>query len=306
MIFIIMKHTTHENFVESIKKVLPNIKIIGTYTLSKHKIMVEDNFGLKYNVYPNSLLKGTYPTIKTTIDVEEYLRVMLSEKNQLEYISGFTGYKNKILVKDCDDILYECSCADLLRKDFSLPGLKSAVNKTDGFIKKSKKVHGDVYNYSLVEYVDTRNMVKIICNLHGEFSQKPFNHLRGSGCPKCGLKRTINNLTTNHVGWSLNKWKSVGVRNFGNPIVYIVKIYNNLESFIKIGRTYKSIENRMFFLSQLGYKFEIIKVIKGDYEFVYNTEKLLLMKFKKFKYRPMIKFNGFQECFDEKIINDVL
>jgi hypothetical protein len=298
-----MKKITHEKFVKQIKEILPEIKILGEYTLSKNKILVQDNFGIKYNVFPSSLLKGCYPTIKTSVNVIDYLTIVLKEKNNLIYLSGYTSYKGKIFVKDSDEIIYHCSCQDLLRGDFSVPSLKSAVNKNDGFIKKSNKVHNNFYDYSLLNYCDTRKLIDIICPVHGIFQQQPVNHLRGCGCPKCGLENTINNLTTNHIGWSLNKWKSVGNKHNGVPKVYVVKVFGNDETFIKIGRTYKSIEDRLSFLKLMNYTFEIIKVIDGDYEFVYNKEKELLRDFKKFKHSPKVKFNGYQECFDKDIIN---
>lgn len=40
---------------------------------------------------------------------------------------------------------------------------------TEEFIEKAKKVHGDKYDYSLVEYKDSRVKVKIICPKHGVF-----------------------------------------------------------------------------------------------------------------------------------------
>ena len=61
-------------------------------------------------------------------------------------------------------------------------------SNTQDFIKKSKIVHGDKYDYSKVEYKNNRIKVTIICPLHGEFSQKPLDHLHGSGCPECGKK----------------------------------------------------------------------------------------------------------------------
>jgi hypothetical protein len=53
------------------------------------------------------------------------------------------------------------------------------------FIEKSHTIFGDKYNYSLVEYSNNRNKVKIICKKHGIFEQIPFNHLKGKGCLKC-------------------------------------------------------------------------------------------------------------------------
>jgi hypothetical protein len=54
------------------------------------------------------------------------------------------------------------------------------------FIIKAKEVHGDKYNYSLVDYVNNNTKVKIICPEHGVFEQAPVNHLSGKGCKYCG------------------------------------------------------------------------------------------------------------------------
>ena len=57
------------------------------------------------------------------------------------------------------------------------------------FIEKSKKVHGDVYDYSLVDYKNNRTKVKIICPKHGLFTQTPNKHLLKRGCPVCRESR---------------------------------------------------------------------------------------------------------------------
>jgi hypothetical protein len=53
------------------------------------------------------------------------------------------------------------------------------------FINKANKVHANKYNYSSVEYINSRTKIKIICVEHGEFEQIPNNHLNGSGCYLC-------------------------------------------------------------------------------------------------------------------------
>lgn len=66
---------------------------------------------------------------------------------------------------------------------------KRSVNKlktTEYFIAESTKIHGNRYNYSLVEYKDSKTKVKIICSIHGEFEQTPNGHLKGNNCDKCG------------------------------------------------------------------------------------------------------------------------
>ena len=56
------------------------------------------------------------------------------------------------------------------------------------FIKKSRDVHGNKYDYSKVEYVNAKTKVCIICPEHGEFWQLPYIHLQGHGCPKCKIQ----------------------------------------------------------------------------------------------------------------------
>ena len=56
---------------------------------------------------------------------------------------------------------------------------------TDEFIKKAKIIHGNKYDYSKVKYQGNKAKVSITCPIHGEFWQKPNDHLCGRGCPKC-------------------------------------------------------------------------------------------------------------------------
>jgi len=47
------------------------------------------------------------------------------------------------------------------------------------------KNHGNLYDYSKVEFVGVDLPIKIICHRHGLFKQTPYNHKNGNGCPKC-------------------------------------------------------------------------------------------------------------------------
>ena len=53
-------------------------------------------------------------------------------------------------------------------------------------INKFKKIHGNKYDYSKIEYKNTHTKICIICPEHGEFWQSPNGHLNGNGCPVCG------------------------------------------------------------------------------------------------------------------------
>ena len=65
---------------------------------------------------------------------------------------------------------------------------------TEDFIKKAKDVHGDTYDYSKVNYLDKDTLVTIICKKHGEFQQKPHNHICGCGCQTCKVSFQQNKL----------------------------------------------------------------------------------------------------------------
>lgn len=55
------------------------------------------------------------------------------------------------------------------------------------FIEKAKIVHGDKYDYSKTEYLNSQTPIIITCPIHGEFTMRPNDHLQGQGCPKCKL-----------------------------------------------------------------------------------------------------------------------
>lgn len=60
---------------------------------------------------------------------------------------------------------------------------------TAEWVDKAKQVHGNTYDYSLVEYSKCHIKVKIICPKHGIFEQNPSEHLAGNGCPYCAHQK---------------------------------------------------------------------------------------------------------------------
>ena len=79
------------------------------------------------------------------------------------------------------------------------------------FIEKSQKKHIDefgnpLYKYTNVEYKNSHTDVCISCNIHGDFKQRPNNHLNGQHCPNCAMT----NYSTKQIQW----------------LEYISKLYN--------------------------------------------------------------------------------
>lgn len=57
------------------------------------------------------------------------------------------------------------------------------------FLKKAIARHGDRYDYSRSVYATQSTTIEVICPIHGPFEQKAKDHLKGSGCRKCGTTR---------------------------------------------------------------------------------------------------------------------
>ena len=64
--------------------------------------------------------------------------------------------------------------------------IDSYKNTIEKFIEKSNNIHNNFFDYSLVNYINNKTKVKIICPVHGVFEQRPDAHLNGAGCYRCG------------------------------------------------------------------------------------------------------------------------
>lgn len=80
------------------------------------------------------------------------------------------------------------------------------------FIRQANMIHNNQYDYSKTIYENTFKPVTIICQIHGEFLQRPTNHIQGLGCSECGnLKRTNKKLssTENFIQKSKALWGNI-------------------------------------------------------------------------------------------------
>lgn len=92
------------------------------------------------------------------------------------------------------------------------------------FIEKAKRIHGDRYDYSKVNYINAHENVTIICSKHGDFEQIADAHLRGKNCIKCS---NIYNYTT-------EEWISKAKETHGDKYDYSKAIYVNYKTKLTI------------------------------------------------------------------------
>jgi len=108
-----------------------------------------------------------------------------------KYDYSLVDYKNaktkvKILCKD-HNIIFEQTPDNHLYGNCSCPYCSNKKWTNEMFINMSKEIHGDKYDYSLVDYKNNTTKVKIICKKHNIiFEQRPLNHIhKKQGCPIC-------------------------------------------------------------------------------------------------------------------------
>lgn len=66
--------------------------------------------------------------------------------------------------------------------------INNRVVNTETFIRKAKEIFPQ-YDYTQTVYVKSKEKVKIICPIHGEFFITPNSLLKGSGCAKCKFEK---------------------------------------------------------------------------------------------------------------------
>jgi Zn finger protein HypA/HybF involved in hydrogenase expression len=106
------------------------------------------------------------------------------------YINSLTKLKFRCIKHDkwfeqlIQNHLLKDGCPDCISNKRS----NSAFSNTREFIEKSRVVHGDLYDYSGVVYINNITKVSIKCSIHGEYFQAPDRHLLGHGCHQCGIE----------------------------------------------------------------------------------------------------------------------
>jgi hypothetical protein len=98
---------------------------------------------------------------------------------------------------------------------------------TESFKEKANYIHDNKYNYDKAVYINSTTPVIITCPIHGDFEQRPNNHLHGRGCKKCRPKNVVSKMTTDLFIEKANKVHS-------NKYDYTNSIYTTQKDKVKI------------------------------------------------------------------------
>jgi hypothetical protein len=161
---------------------------------------------------------------------------------------------------------------------------KAYEKRKTAFINKCIKKHGDLYDYSYIDFVNQASKIEVLCRTCNEkFTVHAGNHsVRGVGCQKC------------HRGRGGFDKKKAG---------YLYVLQSN--GIFKIGITNSEVSVRAKFVSsRAGVKFDIVKYVKfEDGEKCVRAEAELLSMVSSAGYeRPDLSFDGYTECFVAKTV----
>jgi very-short-patch-repair endonuclease len=253
------------------------------------------------------------------ISTEEFInRSNLIHDNKYDYsLVEFKGTNKKI------KIICKKHGEFLQRSDSHLKGkgCKLCCNENnriniDYFIKKANLIHDNKYDYSVVNFINTRTKIKIICPKHKEFEQTPGNHLQGRGCMECNKHKklsTIKFIEKSNIIHN-NKYDYSKV-NYINSKTKIKIICEKHGEFLTTPRTHlsgsicklcffeKLTSNTNEFINQSNiihnnkYNYSLVK-----YESAHKKIKIICPKHNIFEQTPNshLKGNGCPRCNDSK------
>ena len=161
------------------------------------------------------------------------------------------------------------------------------------FLKRSKEIHGNKYDYSKVNYTTTESRVIIICPEHGEFDLRPRAHYaENRGCPKCDKNQKS--------GFHKSIWYEK------SKYIYLIECYGNSENFLKFGVTISDIETRTL-KGELPYSYKVLfskKIMIGA--LAMELEAKIKERYSRLSYKPLLKFRGSTECLELGIKLNIL
>lgn len=156
------------------------------------------------------------------------------------------------------------------------------IRAASSFVAKALLIHSNLYSYGNVVYDGAYSKIIITCKVHGEFTQRPNDHLNGCGCPKCAI---------------------TGFKKTKSATLYYLRITSGTDIAYKVGITNRTVQERFNNID-----LEKIQVLK-IWEFplgvdAYDKEQEILKLYKEHKYigEPLLS-SGNTELFTHDILS---
>ena len=197
------KYKTTEDFIKQSQKIHNNKYDYSKteYKNANDKIIIICPKHGEFTMSPNKHLMGCgcpkcVGKYKTTEDFIKQLQNIFGDKYDYSKVK-YVNAKTKVCVICPKHGEFYTTPSNLLKKS----GCPKCTNKKmfngDDFIKLAQNVHNNKYDYSKVKYINANTKVCIICPTHGEFWQRPVDHIKKQyGCQLCNESKLENEIET--------------------------------------------------------------------------------------------------------------
>lgn len=202
--FIDRSNITHENkfdyskvnYINSTTKVIIACKLHGTFEQTPNNHMIGQGC-------PKC---GEIKKVEKTTKTQEQYVEKVNKVHNYAYDYTKTQYVHngeKITITcgihgDFQQVAYQHTFGQGCPACGRIKTIKSHTKDTEWFLEKSIIKHDNFYNYDKTNYMDSDTKLTITCHIHGDFEQRPVDHVRGHGCAKCAFTKGGNDrkLTT--------------------------------------------------------------------------------------------------------------
>lgn len=262
-----------------------DFSIIGEYVDNNTHIEILTKNGVK-SILPSGILKYKDSLCKSLSikDTDIFYKEKIEKNNNcyregLFEIVGLIQYGKKVKLSTKYGICYMTVDNLVAGK---CPDIRSAEDKNLYAINMLKEIHGDLYEYDKLVYVNNHSDITIKCKKHGYFEQSFSNHVSGKFCKTC---------QTESGSFGRNNWCNK-ISKDRKGLLYLLKFYTQDEVFIKIGITLRDVDKRYKYKNNI-YNIETLYLLESeDREFIWDLENNIKKEFKSFKYKPFYDFEG--------------
>ncbi len=197
----------------------------------------------------NDIVKKEKKCIKSNEDFIKWSKLIHGENTFIYDFVIFNGCKKKIKLKCKNDheflvtinshIHKKSGCRKCANK---LNGIKFMENAKNRFIENAKKIHGDLYDYSEIDYKGSHINIKVKCINGHIFLIQPNVHLSvGQGCKFCNeeLKKSGEKILNKKpramtIKWDTDKFIEESKKIHGNKYCYDFTVFESMKKKIVI------------------------------------------------------------------------
>lgn len=239
----------------------------------------------------NQKLFKKYPSILSIIEIDKQYQM-------IEFTCSKCG---KINTKNLWAFESSQICKHCNNSEASIKRNNSEISHKDRIENQIKNISSD---FTIVNFKDVNSNIKIKCNHCNSMKNDKIHRVlkfarvkKSYKCHKCVKDDKIKMSAYNLVKFYENN------EHLANKLgyLYMYKMVCNNSEMYKIGITRNTIQGRIYKIKDI-FKISDIVYIKDTNLNVAKLERKLKSKYKDFKIKPDIKFEGYSECFTIPIL----